>query len=92
MRRSPASRSVSPARSADPLYDGLYRPRIEQGDVLVVDNLPYAIASGPEITIRNTTQDDDYIAQHRLSARQVAMLLAGGLIPWLRRQKPTSPS
>ncbi len=66
--------------------------RIKQDDVLVVDNLRYAIAAGTTIAIRNTTQGDDYLVRHHLSARQVAMVLAGGMIPWLRNQEPASPS
>jgi aconitate hydratase len=57
----------------------------------VVDNLRYAVAAGTAITIRNTTRDDEYLARHRLSARRVAMVLAGGMIPWLRNQQPPSP-
>ena len=65
--------------------------RIKQDDVLVVDNLRDAIAAGTTVTIRNTTQDDDYLLRHHLSARQAAMVLAGGMIPWLRHQEPDSP-
>lgn len=65
--------------------------RVKQDDVLVVDDLRHAVAAGPSITIHNTTQDDDYLTRHRLSARQVAMVLAGGMIPWLRDREPPSP-
>ncbi|MEU8398332.1 aconitate hydratase [Nonomuraea sp. NPDC048892] len=62
--------------------------RVEQGDVLVLDGLRHAIGSGgTEITVRNTTRDQLYSTRHRLSDRQIAMLLAGGLIPWLRQRK-----
>jgi aconitate hydratase len=54
----------------------------------VLDGLRHAIGSaGTEITVRNTTRDQLYSARHRLSDRQIAMLLAGGLIPWLRQRK-----
>jgi aconitate hydratase len=36
------------------------------------------------MTVRNTTQGTEYDVRHRLSPRQVEVLLAGGLIPWLR--------
>ncbi|TDD24453.1 aconitate hydratase [Nonomuraea diastatica] len=66
---------------ADP---GDYR-RVRQGDVLVMDGLRHAIGSSETgITVRNTTRDQLYSTRHRLSARQIEMLLAGGLIPWLR--------
>lgn len=60
--------------------------RIEQGNVLVLDGTRATIAAGTEITVHNTTRDEQYHARHRLSERQVAMLLAGGLLPWLRQQ------
>ena len=66
--------------------------RVEQGDVLVLEGLREAISSGTEITVRNTTRGQTYTALHRLSDRQVAMLLAGGLIPWLRQQEERSPA
>ena len=62
--------------------------RIEQDDVLVIEGIREAISSG-DITVRNATRDLEYPARHTLSDRQVQMLLAGGLIAWLRQQKPT---
>jgi aconitate hydratase len=61
--------------------------RIEQDDVLVMAGIRNAISSGTEVKVRNATRDQEYTARHRLSGRQVAMLLAGGLLPWLRQQK-----
>ena len=45
-----------------------------------------------EITVCNTTQDERCVTRHRLFDRQVAIMLAGGLLPWLREQneKPTT--
>ena len=60
-------------------YDG-----IEQGDLLVLEDVRDCLQNGSEITVRNTTRDQAYVARHRLSTRQVSMLLYGGLIPWLR--------
>lgn len=59
--------------------------RIEQGDILILNGLRNALGSAGTITVRNTTRDEEYPTRHRLSARQVSMVLAGGLIPWLRR-------
>lgn len=66
--------------------------RVEQGDVLVLEGVRDTIAAGAEIQVHNATRDEHYVARHRLSDRQVAMLLAGGLLPWLREQneKPTT--
>ena len=66
--------------------------RIEQGDVLVLESIRDTIAADTEMTVHNATRDEQYVARHRLSNRQVTMLLAGGLLPWLRQQneKPTT--
>jgi aconitate hydratase len=39
--------------------------------------------------VRNVTLDVEYFARHRLSDRQVQMMLAGGLVAWLRQEKAT---
>jgi aconitate hydratase len=58
--------------------------RVDQDDVLVLKDIRGAIASGTAVTVRNDTRGETFVARHRLSARQVELLLAGGLIPWLR--------
>ncbi|MGH3443950.1 MAG: hypothetical protein ACRDPB_01110, partial [Nocardioidaceae bacterium] len=65
---------------ADPAdYD-----RIDTGDTLSITGLRDAVAAGRELSIRNVDKDQEYAVRHRLSPRQVEMLLAGGLIPQLR--------
>jgi aconitate hydratase len=62
--------------------------RVEQGDTLVLEGVRHTMSSGcTEIAVRNATRDQQYSTRHGLSDRQVAMLLAGGLIPWVREQK-----
>ena len=61
--------------------------RISQGDILILDDLRHGIESGTEITVHNATRDEHFTTRHRLSARQVAMVSAGGLIPWQRTAK-----
>ena len=61
--------------------------RISQGDILILDDLRHGIESGAEITVHNATRDVHFTTRHRLSARQVAMVSAGGLIPWQRTAK-----
>ena len=61
--------------------------RVQQGDVLVLEGIRDTLGSDTEITVRNATRDEHYLARHRLSDRQVAILLAGGLLPWLRQRK-----
>lgn len=65
------------------LADPEDRQSIDQGDVLLVEGVRDALEHGKELTVHNQTQDRDYPVRHRLSSRQVEMLLAGGLIPWL---------
>ncbi|HET7357252.1 MAG TPA: aconitate hydratase [Nocardioidaceae bacterium] len=66
------------------LEDADDRTRIEQGDRLVVDDVRSALSSGTKLTVHNETRGEEYDVVHRLSPRQVELVLAGGLIPWLR--------
>jgi aconitate hydratase len=65
--------------------DAADHERVQQGDVLVLDDLRETIARSGELTAHNNTRDEDYRLTHRLSPRQVEMVLDGGMIPWLRR-------
>jgi aconitate hydratase len=60
---------------------------VEVGDVLGLSGIHDALAGDGAITVRNTTQDTSYDVRHRLSPRQVEVLRAGGLIPWLRERQ-----
>jgi aconitate hydratase len=62
--------------------------RIQQGDVLSLEDIRDALTSGTEIAVHNTTRNETYSVRHRLSVRQTGMLLAGGLIPWIQNQRP----
>jgi len=65
---------------ADPAdYD-----RIEAGDELSVDGLTDALGPGNELTVHNQAKNTDITVRHRLSPRQVAMVLAGGQIALVR--------
>jgi aconitate hydratase len=59
---------------------------VEVGDVLTLSGIHRALRAGREhpMTVRNTTRSTEYTVRHRLSPRQIDVLLAGGLIPWLR--------
>ncbi|HXT44836.1 MAG TPA: aconitate hydratase [Pseudonocardiaceae bacterium] len=61
-------------------YDG-----IEAGDTLLIDGVPAALTSGGHLSVTNTSKDEQYPVHHRLSPRQVEMVLAGGQIPLLAR-------
>jgi aconitate hydratase len=64
--------------------------KIAAGDVLILQDIRSALRSDDTtIHVHNATRDQDYTVRHRLSDRQIAMILAGGLLPWLRRQHQT---
>ena len=60
--------------------------RIQQGDVITVTGLHRAIRDPRPIELEDTTRRIRVHAAHDLSSRQVDILLAGGLIPLVRRQ------
>ncbi len=66
---------------------------IAAGDVLILADIRSALRSGsPEFNVHNATRDQHYPVRHRLSDRQIAIVLAGGLLPWLRaRQQTVTP-
>jgi predicted aconitate hydratase len=78
-----ANFGVLAAEFADPAdYD-----RIEAGDELSVDGLADALGSGAEFTVHDPARNADVTVRHRLSPRQVAMVLAGGQIPLVRSRR-----
>src|SRR5436190_9776875 len=75
-----ANFGVLAAEFADPAdYD-----RIEAGDELSMDGLTDALGAGDELTVHNQAKNIDVTVRHRLSPRQVAMVLAGGQISLVR--------
>jgi aconitate hydratase len=58
------------------------------GDVLVLTGARAAIAARKPIAIRVANRDRTIPVRHDLSPRQVDVLLAGGLINWVRRRSP----
>ena len=60
--------------------------KIEQGDVLHLDDVREALGRGGDVTVTNETKDETYTAQHSLSERQVEMLLKGSLINVIRER------
>ncbi len=59
---------------------------IESGDELVLDNARQQIKGGSELIIRNVTKNRNITVKVSLSERQVAMVLAGGLLNYTREQ------
>ncbi|NED60039.1 aconitate hydratase, partial [Streptomyces sp. SID10244] len=56
---------------------------IDQDDVLKVTGIRDSLGSTDEMRIENVTKGTTFPVRHRLSPRQVADVLAGGLIPRL---------
>ncbi|MGB8963162.1 MAG: aconitate hydratase [Pseudonocardiaceae bacterium] len=61
--------------------------RIEAGDTLLINGVRAALNSGGDLTVTNTSKDEQYPVRHELSQRQVEMVLAGGHIPLLTRDR-----
>ncbi|MGH3539070.1 MAG: aconitase family protein, partial [Pseudonocardiaceae bacterium] len=59
--------------------------RIDAGDTVLIDGIRAALNSGGDLTVTNTSKDQQYPLCHRLSPRQIEMVLAGGHIPLLTR-------
>jgi aconitate hydratase len=57
---------------------------ITGGDVLEIADVREALRRGPELTVVNRTKARRLTAGHALSPRQVEVLLAGGLVNWMR--------
>ncbi len=53
---------------------------VQPGDALELPDARAALASGVLLTVRNLTQDAEYAVTHQLSARQIALVLAGGVL------------
>ncbi|MCH5201285.1 MAG: aconitate hydratase [Oscillospiraceae bacterium] len=54
--------------------------RIEQGDMLVIENIRDIIANGKDIAVKNKTKGVDIPVKCELSERGKGMILAGGLL------------
>ncbi|HWU46431.1 MAG TPA: aconitate hydratase [Humibacter sp.] len=61
--------------------------QIDQGDVLQLRGVRTALQNGTELSVHDARSGADIPVRHRLSARQVQLVLAGGLIPWLRERQ-----
>jgi len=61
--------------------------QIQQGDFLVMTGIRDALSAGTEISVHNKTRNENYNVRHGLSARQIGMLLSGGLISWLQEKR-----
>ncbi len=60
---------------------------IEAGDILVLDGLREGLAASRKVTVTNASRDQSCTVHHRLSPRQVQVVLAGGQLPLLAREE-----
>lgn len=61
--------------------------RINPDDVITLDGIREALASGVAVEARNETRGESYGLTHSLSERQIEVLMAGGLIRYIRQRK-----
>jgi aconitate hydratase len=66
--------------------DSVDYDRLENGDVLVFANLPQVLRTGTRVYVWNKTKNEHYDLSHKLTDRQVGMVLAGSLINVIRTQ------
>ncbi len=60
---------------------------IAQGDVLEIPEVATQIRKGKQVTVRNKTRGATFQGEHALSSRQVEIILAGGLLNYIRQGK-----
>lgn len=59
--------------------------RIDTDDILSLDGIREKIADGKAVTLRNTTKGEEYALSYDYSDRQTAMILAGGLLNYTKK-------
>jgi aconitate hydratase len=59
---------------------------IEQGDILALDNIQKTIQEKQPVIVKNKTRSKNYTLKHSLSPRELKILLAGGLINWVKEK------
>jgi aconitate hydratase len=57
---------------------------VQQGNVLRIEHLHEQLRDAPVVIVENVTQQKSLRTRHDLSSRQLEVLLAGGLINWVR--------
>jgi len=64
--------------------------QVEQGDDLELTGLADALKKGQPVTVRNVSKGGEFKAAHTLTPRQADIVLAGGLLNWVRKQAQAS--
>lgn len=63
--------------------------RLHQNDVLVIQNVREKITTGNEFFVTIKGKQEQILVSHALSERQLEVMLAGGLINWVKTNKST---
>jgi len=58
--------------------------RLEQEDELEIADVRQALLGGDRLTVRNLTKGYEFVARHGLTSRQVQIMLAGGLLTYVK--------
>jgi aconitate hydratase len=58
--------------------------KLEQGDEWTITQVQQAIQTGENLTVRNLTKDTEFEVTYDLTERQVKILLAGGLLNYIK--------
>jgi aconitate hydratase len=66
--------------------DGEDYNKMDQGDILLIRDVPNAVRKGNEMTAVVQGKNLTVALRHRLSPRQVEILISGGLINWAREK------
>ncbi|GAB4072214.1 aconitate hydratase [Barrientosiimonas marina] len=61
--------------------------KLEQGDVLQLNDLRNQIQNNDQINVTLANQGEEVTAEHNLSERQREIILAGGLINWIKQKQ-----
>jgi aconitate hydratase len=60
---------------------------LDQGDVLRIEGLHDGLARGDgSLPILNVTKDTEFTVEHAFSPRQIEVLLAGGIVNWMKHK------
>jgi aconitate hydratase len=60
--------------------------RVNQADIICIDDLKESIEKKKEIIIKNTTQNYEFVVKHSLSDRQIKIIKAGGTINLFKKK------
>jgi aconitate hydratase len=61
--------------------------RIDQGDILKIEDVRNAIKKGKKIIVSNVSKSETYELEHAMSDRQIEMVLHGSLINVVRSKQ-----